>query len=872
MPHCHGPIPRRRSARGAAPRPRPEPPARSAPVARRSWYVVAWFALLVLQGAARAQEADVGAESTPGTVWRWGHVGSPALAPSPSVARSTDNGAWSLRTNPGGLAYVQGIESSAATVVGSSGRPAFGWYTAFGTGSGFGVGVGADWLDTAWATTSTRWGLAFGGERAGLGVTRIHWRGIRDAPTRDVSSTDLGLQLRATRWLAFGATVENLEGQRAGRVLDGRTWTPSLTVRHPRGVVELDVAASVNEVEPAPLLRATALAHLPGARLFVSGAWSAADIAPTAHASGFQVQTGAEWVLGPSSVGGGMILDGDGIGRSYVSTRLHVPVLATPGSARDTLLRIDLAGEIPERAGATWFGDDGTTFVETIDQLRELSREGTMAGVYLSLGGIQTGAAQLWELRQALDAVRASGRWVVVYLQQATFRDLYLAGSADVVIVAPNVQVLSGGLRAERWYIGDLLERIGVQAQFVRIGPWKSAVERFTRSGPSDEANEDLDRFLDTAWHTMIAGIGTRASLTRERIEEAFAELPLLPADLVALGIADEEGWNEDVPAILQRRLGRRLRASRMWAPDAVRRTEYFPEMRVAVVYIEGSIVDGRGGFSLLSGTRTTGNVEIEQACEAIAGRSDIDAVLVRVNSNGGSALASDRMVHALRRLAARRPVVVSFANVAASGGYYVAALDAPIYAAPNTLTGSIGIYAGAVSIDTLMARIGVTFDRRPRGGPTDLFGIRPWEDADRAVAQRSMEAAYERFLSWVANARSMTRDDVDAVAQGHIWSGLAARENGLIDEVTGLPGALDALRTRAGKRPDTRVQFLSYPDRSLFRLAAGGLQIARVQTEREPHWIASLPSVEPLLRLVEPLLAAEGRPLAHLPVWVDGY
>lgn len=800
-----------------------------------------------------------------------GGLATSALAPTPAPSRSTDAGAWSLRTNPGGLAFTQGFETSVSTVVGDSPNAPVGWYTALGSGAGFGFGFGADWLDARYGTTSTRWGLAFGSERIGLGVARVHWRGLRTEGARDRSATDVGAQLRATRWLALGLVGENLEGREIPGIWRGRAWTASTALRVPSGMAELDLAATLPEglERTDAVLAATATARFPGLRVHVRGA---TDARGDATGRDWQVQAGAELVFGVSAIGGGARVDGDGLESSFITASIHVPFRASLFSSRDLLLRIDLAGDIPERGNASPFGGEARGLTDVIELLQRVAREADMAGVYLNLGGVTAGGAQLWELRRALDEVRTQGQLVVVYLQQATFRDLYLAGAADVVIVAPNVQVLDGGFRIERTYLADLIRRLGLETQFVRIGPWKSAVERFERSGPSDEANEDLDRFLDVAWSLVRDGIGTRAELDGEAVEQMLARLPLLPSDLVQRGIADAEGWPEDVPRILSERLGRRLRASRTYGGVPTRDESFFPAMRVAVLHLDGGLVDGRGGFSLLTGSRTTGSTDVAEACEAIQRRSDIDAVLVRVDSSGGSALASDVMVHAIARLATRKPTVVSFGDVAASGGYYVAAFPTRIFAAPNTLTGSIGIYAGAVSIDDAVARFGVAFDRRTRGGVSGLFGVRPWGDEERATAQRSIEAAYELFLSRVATARGRDRDAIDEVGQGHIWSGRDAAERGLVDELSGVGGALDELRRRTGNRQDVPIELVHYPERGLFQLAAGGLRLVRVETPPDATWLAAFPQIERVLALLEPVATTPDRPLAHLPIALDGW
>lgn len=758
------------------------------------------------------QQISISAAAQPST------PGAPALAPT------VDASSWAVHNNPANLVYTRGLstglvlrgfEDGAAT-------PSASWVFGGSFADRFGGAFAIDNVRGTSPHTRISFGAGIGNSRFSMGFAARRWASPSRVGFRGYRTTDVFATFRFTRWLAATVGASNIFERRLDGVGTDRLYRIGIGLREPGGHVELDlswasplIAPEVNgRTTTRPRVSAYLLARLrPGASL-----WGAADLEIADNVRLATASAGIMVGLGPATIRAGTYAEYPGpTGEGWAGMLgfdIRAPEPASLIGDRNTLLRIQLGDAIPERVRAGLFGEPGMSHTDMLVLLDQVRREARIAGVFIDIGGLSSGGAQLQELRTALQAIRDAGMVVVMHLNDPTVRDLYLATVADFVTVSPNASSLEAGLSSSRIYLADLLARFGIEAQFVRIGDYKSGPERFTRTGPSDEANESLNAFLDDLWGELRRGMLDGSAVDGDALDAGLAQAPLFPAWLIDAGFVDATAHFEDVQTAVRTHFDR----SFLYAWDyenAVGADEaWYPRSRIAILHIEGSIVTGRGGFDFLGGGFSTGSETIREACREIEATRSIDGVIVRINSPGGSATASDDMLRALRDLAEEVPVLVSMGNIAASGGYYVSALDTTVYASSTTLTGSIGIYAGTFAVDELLSRLGIARVFADRGGITGLFNGRAWDEERLAAVERSLQASYETFLGHVAVARNRTRDEIDAVAQGHIWSGRAALEADLVDDLGGFNAAWTAMRVEIGAGPRERVEVAHYPAR----------------------------------------------------------
>lgn len=506
------------------------------------------------------------------------------------------------------------------------------------------------------------------------------------------------------------------------------------------------------------------------------------------------------------------------------------------------LLRVKLNGAVVERPARGLFTSDRKAWVDQLMEIHRARHDDRFDGVYVHLSGTELGVAQLWELRQELDAIRADGKKVVAYIERGGLRDLYIAASADFVVTSPAFTAEDAGLSIERIYIADLLEKIGIRANFLRVGEYKSAVEMFTRNTPSEASDTALHAYISTVWHEISTG------LCRGRASAACpgGEFPLhapIHADsLLASGWSQRTGYEDELRTLLFREYGNAYTTA-PYAEVVGDEDLWRARPTIAVIHITGMIMDGGSGSNPLTGGSFTGDNGIDEAVQAVLDDPQIQGVIIRVSSPGGSAFASDEMLRSLQRLHDRKiPLRISMGNEAASGGYYVTAFPARIYATPTTLTGSIGIYAGTFELDDLLARVGVNRTYEQLGGPSRLFRGREWSEADMRFMQEGLDFSYRRFVTLVARARELSFDDADAIARGRIWSGEDAKTHGLVHAIGSFTDAYEDLckEIPACRRAPLSLQHMN-KDRVLPLPAPLSMALAQVGLAQDGSNLASV-------------------------------
>ncbi len=435
-----------------------------------------------------------------------------------------------------------------------------------------------------------------------------------------------------------------------------------------------------------------------------------------------------------------------------------------------------------------------------LERLAALAEDGEAAAVAVRIGDLSLGAGRIEELRAALGRIRAR-KPVLAYLTGGATREYWLATAASAIAVPPGGALEVNGIATSNLYLRDALARAGVAFEVVAAGAYKSAPEPLVRDGPSPSAREANDALLDDLYGRLVADVAAARRLPPERVRALVDEGLFGSADAKAAGLVDELLWPDEVGEWLGRTAGRRVRLAGPYRPEPTRAARRWglPPV-VEVIRIEGAIVSGRSrrGISALAGAETIAT-QIRRA----AADDTVKAIVLRVESPGGDGLASDLIWRAVVRARARKPVIASMGDLAASGGYLAAAGADVIVAEPSTLTGSIGVFVLKPELSGLLAKLGVGRVAWARGDLAQLESVgKPWNEKERRAVTKQIDAFYGIFVDRVAEGRRLPRDRVEAVAGGRVWTGRQAMERGLVDRLGSLGDAVALAAERARLAP----------------------------------------------------------------------
>ena len=618
---------------------------------------------------------------------------------------------------------------------------------------------------------------------------------------------DLALSWRANRFFALALVARNLnaprlEGKRMAPVLD-----PELALR-PFGDARLEFAVGMQtrfgltadpQLVPFPLQpRGRVLFGGRGIRAYVEAERVAYFPIADANAEvdpydAIRVSAGLVFDTPHFGITAGPNLGfatrgADGLqgasARLRVSQERYTEVI--PVRPR-RVTRIALAGKRSDR-----------DLAEVVWTLDELARRG--GGVVLvEPRGTGLRLAQLEEVREALLRFQASGGKVVAYLEGGGISHYFLASVADRIVAHPHAALSITGFATRTFYWATLLERLGAKAEFVRIAEYKGTPELFAETGPSAPVAEANRVLLTDLWNHSVRLIGQARARDPAVVSGWIDAAPWQPADARKRGIVDDLAWPDQLDAKLEGWLGRRVRIEAPpRAPD--RPSDWGDPAHVAILHIDGNLVVGESAVIPLLGLELAGSVTLTREIVALRDDRDVKAVVVRIDSRGGSLTASEEIARELDLLAERKPVVVSMGNVAASGGYHIATAGQYMFADATTVTGSIGVFMPKIDLSGVLAKFGVDVDILAIGDRATLRSWwKPYSDDERAATLAGLQASYDRFIDRVAAARAMTPAEADALARGRLWSGARAIEVGLVDRYGGMYEATDRAARMAG-------------------------------------------------------------------------
>lgn len=458
------------------------------------------------------------------------------------------------------------------------------------------------------------------------------------------------------------------------------------------------------------------------------------------------------------------------------------------------------------------FGQDfNAGLVNLKKAIREAKTNEQVKGIYLNTGLIMAGQASLLELREELEAFKESGKFIIAYDEVYTEGGYFLASVADEVYLNPLGGIDFNGLASEGVFFKGLFEKIGVKPEIFRVGEFKSAVEPFILEKMSDANRLQTQFFLDDINAEMLKAVAESRGIAIDSMTKINQKMLVRePEDAVSYGLATALKYEDEIYALLREKLGLEedddiptINATDLGA--AAKSKNITSKNRIAVILAEGEIVDGNANGVISSEKYAK---EIRKARKD----DDIKAIVLRVNSPGGSILASEVIWREMKKAQETKPVIVSMGEVAASGGYYISSPAETIVAQPNTITGSIGIFGMWFNVQELInEKLGVTTDVVTTGELSDFMNpTRELTEVERNIIQKSIEQGYETFISRVAEGRKMTPEEVKEVASGRVWTGNQALERGLVDELGGLDRAIEIAAEKVEAGEDYRVIY--YP------------------------------------------------------------
>ena len=448
------------------------------------------------------------------------------------------------------------------------------------------------------------------------------------------------------------------------------------------------------------------------------------------------------------------------------------------------------------------------SMLQVVEALEAAAADPYIKALYINLSGAGNveGTAQLEELRALLVDFKASGKPVVAYNETYSQGGYWLCSVADEIYLNPKGTLDWRGLASQVLFYKGLLNKLDLDVQIVRHGTYKSAVEPYITNRMSDANRKQTTEMVNSMWNTIIEDVALARNLSPHYLHQAAVNLSIdSPESAKELGFVDGILYEDEVKARLAEIVGK----SAFKDVNTVSLGQYVSTLvpskiarnKVAIIYADGEIIDGQGAEGIIGGATTAD--QIRRAAED----DNVKAVVLRVNSPGGSALASEVMWRELTLLADKKPLIVSMANYAASGGYYISSPAATILSSRTTLTGSIGVFGMILSAGDAMKKVGVTVDvakSAPHGDMSTMF--RKLTPVELDYMQKSVEDIYGTFIGHVADGRKMTVEEVDNIGQGRVWSGVSAKNIGLVDEFGGLKQAIAVAANTAELGDNYRV------------------------------------------------------------------
>ena len=546
-----------------------------------------------------------------------------------------------------------------------------------------------------------------------------------------------------------------------------------------------------------------------------------------------------------------------------------------------TWAHVEVKGGYPEGASMPGlFGAVSENLSTGLGRLKKAATDDQIGGVILRIKSPSLGWAKLHEFRQVVAALKKAGKKVVAVVDDAGTQDYLLAAACDEIIMPEGGSLMMVGLRMEVTFYKNLFDLIGVKADMMQVGEYKGAAEPYSRTEMSAAYREEMEAVLDDYYDLIVTGVAEARGLDREKVIAAIDSGPHTARAAKELGLIDRLAYEDEVKTILNKEFaGKKLvrgygkqrvdtdfsglagmmkMMNLMMGVEPRRRASNAP--KIAVVHATGMIMTGRSMNDPFGG-QIVGSETLVSAIRKAEADDTVKAIVLRVDSPGGSALASDLIWRALKKC--QKPVVASMGNTAASGGYYISMGAKTVFAEPGTLTGSIGVVGGKIAIGGVFNKVGVTTTVLKRGKNSGtLSSLEPFSDSERAAMMKLMKEIYDQFTTKVADARGMELEALEKLARGRVYTGKTALKLKLVDQLGTLDDAVAKAKELAGLKAEDKVERMILPKATSPFEALFGPIDAQVQT---PAGQASRQAFLQALQSVSPELAREWSALSVL-------
>ncbi len=823
---------------------------------------VAWVCVsLAVAPAALAQTIAIGGRSPTDGL----------LLPPSSAATVEDAASGSI--NPAGVGLVRGFqleyfhdrEQEGPNIVGD------GAYLAATFFDVVSAGVSLEWIrPTAgeywWSYRKTHWTLAFSPDRSfslGLGLNVFS----SNNPTgpcclNGVTSWDAGLITRPWSWLSLGASVRDFDTPTFGGVTQPRKYDFALGIRPFRDWATLAVdylffgENQIDSLAQGPSngrISVTAQVKLVrGLGLLLGGSLP------------LNQNTGYAYVPSSPTVELGLALDTEHLGlvgsvasasndvsssagNLILGARLSLeafPGLPSP-VARVAVVDVDEALE-KSKSGllGALFPSRTDPYEKLADELNELAVDPAVSGVLLRLGSLDLGLGRIEGLRDLVHRLRNHGKKVAALLAGGGDLDYYLASAADRVYGLTQADYLFKGFSASSFFVGEGLQKLGVHIDVVRVGPYKDAPDILTRDSPSEAQAEVTKSLLDAAMQHYVQAVAADRHLRPEDFLKTLDRGLTSAQQGRSEGLFDGVVYPDEIGKPLRELFGRPVLLEANYLGRPAHEPRWGTSAKIALVNVFGLIDGGQSSDGLV---HTSGSATVSEALRDAANDSSVRAIVVRVDSGGGDVEASELIWRAIKQAKKHKPVVVSFGDVAASGGYYLAVAGDEILAEPSTVTGSIGVFALKPDFSGLLGKIGVHAFTDQNTSNADLFNLtRRWTDRQMELMQKEVDSSYDTFLDRVAEGRGVSKSTIDAVGRGRVWDGTQALERHLVDGLGSLADAVDHAKARAHLDAAEPIDLVVFGgDKRVLDL--DGLQARSQALDRLLSWV---PGLAPMLVL----------------------
>jgi protease-4 len=489
-----------------------------------------------------------------------------------------------------------------------------------------------------------------------------------------------------------------------------------------------------------------------------------------------------------------------------------------PIISQNSFVQANIGGSIPEYeppdALEEYFRGSSLDMKRLRQSFKLAAVDDRIKGIILRISFIRTGYAKLDEIQQMIYKFRRSGKKVFAHLDYGLTRDYYLASACDSVFMSPGGNLFLTGLAAEVTFYKGMFSKLGIEADFEHVGEYKNAPDVYTRQSMSDSQREVINEILDARYQSLIYTIANNRGISNENVLKYIEQISgFSPEAAVESGLVDEIRYIDEVQDLFQ---GEANHISRTFATEYSRIDPASLGMegdaRIAVIYCIGAMTGGEDGSDPVMG-KTLGANRVIRNIQRASEINSIKAIILRINSPGGSSLAADKIWHAVSEAAEKKPVIASISDVGASGGYYIALGADTIIAQDLSLIGSIGVYAGKFSLAKLYDKVELKNVVIRKGKNSGLFSLNSkFSESERIIVRRMIEDFYVKFVTKVAESRQHSFDEIDRIARGRVWNGKKGLEIDLIDELGGMDKAITIARQMADIQDSENIELIYYP------------------------------------------------------------